>query len=141
MSAASNYLENEVLDHILGKGTRDFASPVNLYVALFTGVEATVLANLEAGTLTDEVANSFAYARTAVSFDAASGGATSNTAQVSFPAASGGDWGTVTVQAIIDGSIHGAGDVIFASALTVAKTVTDGDTFQMAAGALDVTMA
>ena len=36
MSAASDYLELEVLDHVLGEGARDFASPAALYVALFT---------------------------------------------------------------------------------------------------------
>jgi hypothetical protein len=55
MSAASNYLENEVLDHVLGKGARNFTSPANLYVALFDNVSTNTAANLEAGTLTDEV--------------------------------------------------------------------------------------
>ena len=50
MSSASNYLENEVLDHVLGKGTRDFTSPGTLTVALFAGTASDVLAALEAGT-------------------------------------------------------------------------------------------
>jgi hypothetical protein len=31
MSAASNYLENEILDHVLGEGARDFTSIYHIY--------------------------------------------------------------------------------------------------------------
>ena len=146
MSASSNYLEVEVLDHVLGKGLRDFTSPANLFIALFTGTAATVKANLEAGTLSDEVANLYAYQRTAVTFSDAStdsSGVTTaaNSANVTFPAASGGAFGTVTVIAIMDSQTHGAGNVLFYGELTASKTIADADTFQISTGQLTVALA
>jgi hypothetical protein len=140
MASASDYLENEILDHVLGKGTRDFTSPASLFVALFTGTAATTLANLEEGTLTDEVADLYSYARTAVTFGAASSGSASNSSAVEFAAADGGNFGTVTVAAVMDSSTHGAGNVLFAGELAVAKTITDGDTFRIDTSQLTISL-
>jgi hypothetical protein len=140
MSAASNYLEDKVLDHVLGKGTRDFTSPATLFVALFVGTASAVKANLEAGTLTDEVANANSYARTAATFGAASSGSASNSSAVEFPAASGGNFGTVTCAAVMDSATHGAGNVLFYGELAVAKTVTDGDTFRIDTDQLTISL-
>lgn len=141
MSAASNYLENEVLDHILGKGTRDFTSPASLYVALFTNDSTAAAANLEAGTLTDEVSTSgTAYARKAVTFNAASSGAATNNGAVQFDAATA-DWGTVTHLAVMDGGTAGSGNVLFWGALTASKIVNTGDTFVISDTNLTITLA
>jgi len=73
LSAASNYLENKVLDHVLT--ATSYSAPTTRYLALFTNTSGSAAANLEAGTLTDEVSTSgSAYARKAVTFAAASGG-------------------------------------------------------------------
>ena len=62
MSAASNYLENKLLDHTL-TGTA-FTQPAARYLALFLNTSTNAATNLEAGTLTDEVSTSgTAYAR------------------------------------------------------------------------------
>ena len=37
MSAASNYLENEVLDHVLGETARNYTPSSALHIALFSG--------------------------------------------------------------------------------------------------------
>ena len=68
MSAASNYLENKVLDHVLRNTA--YTQPGNLYIGLFKNNSLT---NLEAGTLTDEVATAGGtlYARKAVTFGTA----------------------------------------------------------------------
>lgn len=144
-NASSNYLEVEVLDHVLGKGTRDFTSPANLYVALFNNTSGNAATNLEAGTLTDEVSTSgTAYARKAVTFAAAtnvsgtSSAATSTTATFDTATAS---WGTVTHVAIMDSGSAGAGNVLFWGALTVSKTVDTGDTFQISSGNLTVSLS
>jgi hypothetical protein len=50
MSAASNYLENKLLDHVLT--ATSFSQP-SRFLALFTGTASTVKANLDSGTLTD----------------------------------------------------------------------------------------
>lgn len=140
MSAASDFLENKVLDHVLGKGTRDFTSPTTLFVALFVGTASAVKANLEAGTLSDEVADAFAYARTAVTFGAASTGSATNSSAVEFASASGGNFGTVTCAAVMDSGTHGAGNVLFYGELAVSKTVTDGDTFRIDTSQLTISL-
>ena len=132
MSAATNYLENEVLDHVLGKGTRDFTSPANLYVGLFTAVS-----DGEAGTVTEVSGND--YARTAVTFNTASGGSATNNGDVTFPAANGGSWGTITHIGIYDAST--AGNLLFYGALTASKTVDDGDIFQISDTNLTISLA
>ena len=132
MSAATNYLENEVLDHILGEGARDFTSPATLYIGLFTAV-----ADGEAGSVTEVSGNG--YARTAVNFNAASGGSSTNNGAVTFPTASGGNWGTITHAGVYDAS--SSGNLLFYGALTVNKTVTDGDTFQIADTQLTISLA
>lgn len=120
--SATNYLENEVLDHVLKKGTADFTSPTDLYVGLFTAV-----ADGEAGSVTEVSGNG--YARTAVSFNTASGGSSTSDGDVTFAAASGGAWGTVTHIGIYDAET--TGNLLFYGALSASKTVSDGDIFQI----------
>jgi hypothetical protein len=132
MSAASDYLENEVLDHILGKGTRNFTSPSNLYVALFTSS-----AGLETNSPSAEVSGG-SYTRQIVSFNTASGGSATNNGLVQFPTATA-NWGNVTHMAIMDAST--SGNVIFWGALNAAKTVQTDDVFQFSNTALTISLA
>jgi len=142
MSAASNYLENKLLDHTLKYSTAPFTAPTTLYLALFLNTSGNALANLEAGTLTDEVptAGSTAYARQTIAFDSASSGTSANTATVTFPAATA-SFGTVTHVAITDSATRGAGNVLFYGAVTSSKTIDSGDTFQVTAGNLTISLA
>jgi hypothetical protein len=135
MSAASNYLENEVLDHVLGNGV--YTPATTLYLGLFTNSSSAAAANLEAGTLTDEVGGG-AYVRKAITFDAASGGSSASAATVTFDAATA-NWGTITHVAVLDAS--SAGNVLFWGAVTTAKTIETGDTFQVSAGNLTISLA
>ena len=131
MSALSNYLENELLDHALGTGS--FTMPTTVRVALFN--TSASLANLEAGTLTGEISGG-SYARQTPTFSAASGGATANTGALTWtnmPA------DTVRFVAIMDAAT--SGNVLFYGQLTSDKTVGAGDTFTIAIGDLDVTLA
>lgn len=139
MSACSNYLEAELLDHVLGKGARSWTPPANLYVALFTADTG----QLEAGTFGNEVPNLYAYARQTVAFDVAAspGGTTQNTAEVAFPQASGGNWGTISHMAIVDNAAYGLGNVLLWGPLTVPKTVNDGDQIKFAIGDIDASLA
>lgn len=130
MSAASDYLENEILDHVLGKGTRDFTSPANLFVSLYTSNPN----DDDSGT---EVSGTN-YARTAVTFGAASSASASNSADVTFPAAGAGGYGTVTHIGIHDAS--SAGNLLFHGAVTTSKTIDEGDTFQISSGNLTVSL-
>jgi hypothetical protein len=133
MSAASDYLEIKLLDHALGKGARNFTSPANLFVGLFTADTG-----LEANDPTAEVsASGTAYARKAVTFGAAAAGAATNSAVVTFDTATA-NWGTITHVAVMDAAT--SGNVLFWGPVTTAKAIETGDIFQIAQNNLTVTM-
>ena len=131
MSAASNYLENEVLDHVLGQGTRDFTSPANLYISLYTS-------NPDEDDSGTEVSGTN-YARTAVAFNAASTGSATNNGDVTFPAAGAGGWGVVSHIGVHDAS--SAGNLLFYGALTASRTVSEADIFQISDTQLTISLA
>lgn len=131
MSAASNYLENKILDHVL---TASAYTQPSRYIALFTGDPG------EAGSFTSEVSTSgTAYARQAVTFAAASSGSSATNATVTFPTATA-NWGTISHIAIVDGDTEGAGNVLFYGAVTTSKTIETGDTFQISSGNLTISL-
>lgn len=138
MSAASNYLENKVLDHVLRNTS--YSQPASLSVALFLNSSGNAATNLEAGTLTDEVGNAGGYTRKAATFAAASSGSATTSADITFDVCSA-SWGTVTHAAVMDSATYGAGNVLFYGALTVSKSVTTGDTFKISSGQLTITLA
>ena len=147
MSAASNYLENKVLDHVLrfGNGSvtvgtgAGYAPPATLYLALFNNTSGSAATNLEAGTLTDETSTvGTAYARQAVTFAAASSGSSATNATVTFPTATA-NFGTITHVAVMDAST--SGNVLFYGAVTTSKTIETGDTFQVSSGNLTISLA
>lgn len=131
----SNYLEDELLDHILGGS--DYARPATVYIALLT---ATPTDANTGSTITEPSGNN--YSRVAVTnngtnWPAASGGSKSNGTAINFATASG-SWGTVTHVAILDASSNG--NVLAWGALSASKTVDSGDTVSFAIGALTVTL-
>jgi len=137
MSAASNYLENKVLDHVLT--ATSYTAPGTRYLALFTNTSGNAATNLEAGTLTDEVSTSgTAYVRKTVSFASASGGTSSSNATVTFDAATA-SWGTITHIAVMDSLA--TGNVLFWGAVTTSKQIDSGDTFQVTSGNLTISLA
>ena len=139
MSAASNYLENKLLDHTLRYGTAPYTGATTLYLALFTNTSGNAATNLEAGTLTDEVTtSSSAYARKTVTFAAASSGSSASSATVTFDTATA-SWGSITHIAVMDAST--SGNVLFYGAVTTAKTIDTGDTFQVSSGNLTIALA
>lgn len=147
MANMSNYLENALVDHLF----RDtaFTKPSTLAVALCTAAPT----DASTGATITEVTNAGSYARVnlaasttnwantqASGSGASSGtsGTTSNSSVITFPTASA-DWsGPITHIAILDSTTHGAGNVLFWGALSVSKTVTNGDTLSFAANQLSV---
>ena len=128
---ATNYLENKVLDHVLGQTVRDYISPT-LYVGLFTDDSVV---DIEAGTGTEPTGG--AYVRKPVTFGAASAGSATNSGAVTFDAATA-DWGLIEYAGIFDA--ESGGNALFVGQLTVSKTVTNGDTFQISTGQLTVSL-
>ena len=131
MSAASDYLENKVLDHFLG--TAPTSAPATVYLALFT-TDPT-----DAGSGTEVSTSGTAYSRQSIAFSSASSGSTSNSADVEFSQATGSGFGTVTHFGIFDAST--AGNLLFHGALTSSKTIDAGDVFKIASGNLSITVA
>jgi hypothetical protein len=135
MASMSDYLEVELRRHIFRTGS--FTKPTVLGVALFTAAPS------DSGGGTEVSGGS--YARVDVppldanwSAPNSTGGATANVSAITFPTATA-DWGTVTHVGIFDAT--SGGNLLFHGALTASKTVTNGDTFSFAAGALSVTFA
>ena len=129
MSAASNYLELKLLDHALG--TAEFTAPEGVYLALFTSDPT------DAGTGDEVSALGTAYASKVITFDAAASGSAASAATVTFDAATG-DWGTITHIGIYDAAT--SGNLLFHGAVTTSKTIESGDTFQVSAGNLTISL-
>jgi hypothetical protein len=120
----SNYLENELLDHVLRVGA--YPQPSGLYVALGTGAS-------DAG-LTGEPTGVGSYARVLHNTWASPASrASSNTGAVTFPMASAA-WGTMTHFGIFD-ALSG-GNLLIWGALTTPKAVASGNTPSFATGVL-----
>ena len=125
MAEFTNYLEDKIIDHMLRN--QAYTPPSTVYLALFTAAPS------DAGGGTEVSGGS--YARQAVTLSAASGGASSNSADITFPQATA-DWGTVTHCALMDAA--SGGNMLMWTALDASKTVNNGDTFKISAGDLDV---
>lgn len=126
MSSFSDYLENELLDHVFRNSA--LTSPTAVYAALYT------VAPTDAGGGTEVSGNG--YARQSITFGAASGGAIANTADVDFTA-SGGNFGAIIAVGIFDAS---SGGNLLAWDAVSSTTINDGDTFRIATGDLDITL-
>ena len=142
----SNYLENQLIDHIFRGDS--FSAVSTIAIALCTAAPT----DASTGATITEVANSNSYARVSINpsttnwLDTAGGtagtssgttGTTSNGVAINFPTASG-SWGTITHVAICDSATWGAGNVLFWGALATSKTITDQDTFSFSVSNLSV---
>ena len=128
MGAFSDYLENKLVDHTLRNVT--YTPPTTVYLALFTST--ATLGQLEANTITNEVTGG-SYARQAVTFVAASGGGTSNSATITF---SGLPAATMNFVAVMDAST--AGNVLYYAQMSASVTTSAGDGYQINAGGLTI---
>lgn len=128
-----NFLENEVLDHVVGKGA--YTSPTN-----FIGLSSTTPAEDGTG-VTEPTTGSYARVSTAaVDWNVASGGATSNANAITFAQASA-DWvaaANLTHLVVFDAIT--VGNPLYFGLLTVAKPVLSGDTASFPAGDIDITL-
>jgi hypothetical protein len=128
MSAMSDYLENEILDHILGTGA--YTMPSTVYVGLSTG------SFNDDNSGTELTGNG--YARESIAFSAAASGTASNSGAVEFSAATG-SWGTVSHFGLFDAST--SGNLLIHGALTASKVIETGDILKIAVGDMDITAA
>jgi hypothetical protein len=125
MSAMSNYLENEILDHILGTGS--YTMPSAVYIGLSTG-------SFGDGNTGTELTGS-GYARVAATFNAAASGTADNASAIQFAAATG-SWGSVSHFGVFDAA--SSGNLLIHGAFSTAKTIASGDILKIDAGDLDI---
>ena len=111
MGSLSDYVEDEVLDHVLKTG--DWAQPTNLYVGLSTADPTD-----DASGIAEPGGNGYARVQHN-NWDAAASRATENTGTISFPEATG-TWGTIAYFFISDAST--GGNMIAHGALSASKT-------------------
>jgi hypothetical protein len=123
----SNYLELKWLDHTL-KNT-GYTSPATVYMAAYTSDPG------EANTGTEVSGGS--YARVAVTFGAASGGQSLNSADIVFTTATG-SWGTITHFAIFDALT--SGNMLVYGALGAPIGISTGQRLRFDAGTVAVNL-
>ena len=130
MAAMTDFLENKIIDWLI-RG-QAYTPPTSLFFGLFTANPSDTGGGTEvAGGSYARVAVvsslvNFAGTQAAASTIASSGssGTTSNNGAVTFPAPTA-NWGVCTGFGIFDAS--SAGNLLFFAALTVNKTVNNGD--------------
>lgn len=136
-SEISNYLANELYDHVLRNAA--YTSPANVYLALLD--DSAVESELEASTWTNEIGASRGYSRIGLTVTAPSDGQGSNSGDHTYSVAVTTNWGAVRWAAIADGNTLGAGNVLFYTQLDADVTINVGNTMQFNSGDLDIQVA
>lgn len=135
MSSASDYLENNLLNGIMGSAA--FITPAQRYLALFNN---TTTAKLEAGSIVDEVSGAN-YSRIALNptlmLSTSTVGQIVNTTNILSPVASG-NWGTITHIAVMSNGTPGAGTVYLHCQVNNPREITAGKWVQIDAGVLQI---
>ena len=132
MGSFSDFMENELLDHVFGTGA--YTAPTNLYVALCTSTPD----DADTGsTLPGELTGGGYVRMKCNTWDAAAAGATENTQTVTFAQCTS-DQGTVTHFAVVDKTT--LGNVVGWGILSASRVLSSGDTASFATGDLDVTL-
>lgn len=127
----SDYWENEILDHIFGKGS--YTAPANIFVALSTADPTD-----DASGIAEPSGNAYARVSTVpADWNAAAAGEITNANLITFPTATG-DWGTVTHAALYDAA--SGGNMLAHGVLTSAPAVATNNTPRFAAGELEVAL-
>ncbi|MER8924336.1 hypothetical protein [Mesorhizobium sp. M0859] len=122
MADFSDYLENKILDHVFRN--TPYTPPATIYLALYTA------APTDAGGGTQVTGGG--YARKAVTFGAAAGGAMANTNLIDF-LATGANFGTITHVGVFDALT--AGNLLAWKAIS-SIVINDGDTISFPIGSI-----
>ena len=141
MTAMTDYLEGQVITHLFRTGTLTKPAEIaNSLASADPGEGAT-------GASHNELTSTGSYARIArdpldANWTAAASGTTDNAAAITFATATANWSSTVTHTTLLDESTTltsgTAANVWFKGALTVSKTVSNGDVFQFPTGNFDV---
>lgn len=135
MGSFADYWENEILDHLFGKGSY---TPPTIYVGLSTADPLD-----DASGLAEPSGGSYARVQTAAADWTAAGagdlddGELENAEPIEFVEATG-EWGTITHFALFDAETDG--NMLAHGELTASKIVGTGDTARFAASSLSVSL-
>ncbi len=127
----SDYLENKILDHVLGGS--DYTRPSTVYIALYT------TAPTDAGGGVEVSAPSYtrkSATNNATNWPAASSGVKTNGADIVFATAAT-SWGTIVAFGIFDAV--SAGNLLYWGTLTSSRLIDAGDTAFFRLGTLTIT--
>jgi len=127
MSAKTDFLENELINHVLRNVP--YTSPTQVFVGLFQVTPD------DTGGGTEVPTGGTAYIRQTITFDPPSNGTTQNNTDVTFPVATA-SWGTVVAFALFD-AVSG-GNMLYYGLLTAPKTISTNDVFEWLTGNLTV---
>jgi hypothetical protein len=116
----SNYLENGVLNHVLGGP--DFARPASVFIALYTVAPSDIGGGTE---VFGGSYNRVTALNDATTWPIAVNGMKRNGVAFVFPFATA-DWGLIVAFAILDAA--SGGNILYWGDLTSSKTVESGDT-------------
>ena len=138
----SNWLEDAVLDSILGKSSTLLSTGLvaaTQYISLWN----STINDTWTSTSTGECAGS-TYAREALTNSSASwtnstAGSKTTKVVVEFTTAAGSDWGTVKAFAIHDSASTATGNIYYWGDLTANQTIATGNTVRFSTGAIVVT--
>tara|TARA_B110000046_G_scaffold81414_1_gene89729 strand:+ start:423 stop:803 length:381 start_codon:yes stop_codon:yes gene_type:complete len=125
--AFSNYLSNEILDHVFSGNA--FTAPSNYYVALYT------VAPTASGGGTEVTGGG--YVRRAATFTTSATQSTNQSA-IEFPTATAA-YGNVVAAAVLDAT--SGGNLLAFANLTAAKNIAIGDVLRIPANDLDINLA
>jgi len=143
MSDLSDYLRNELLDHIDDTGA--WTAPGTLYLALLVSAPVSsddMSAGAQAAKELGNLATAGGYSRQTITLNAAGTtlvGQKENTGVITYGAATE-DWATVVGVWVMD-SASGNGNILFQKSLTESKTVANTNSMAIAAGSLKFKMA
>jgi hypothetical protein len=127
MAELSNYLENNLLDHVL-RGT-SYTSPTTVFVGLYTSDPGDDHSGAEC--------TGGAYARQILSVTTASGGIVTSSADVTFPQATDA-WGTISHIGLLDAVT--AGNLLMHTPLTTSRAIETGDVLKISSGSLTASL-
>ena len=130
MSEISEYLSDNILDHVLRD--EEYTPPTDLYLALYDGDPLGEGEN--EGTEVDSDTTN--YAREIITFSPATNKEVQNGADVDFPEATGENWGDITHIAVFDSAT--GGEILFAGALDNPRTVYEGDVLRFQADEIQI---
>lgn len=132
----SDYLENEILDHIFGYGAYTAPSMIYLGLALFPQ-------EWGGGGSHGELPDVKGYTRVATTpanWTTATEGIITNASVITFPTATGGDWGWVDALTFLDSGGHGLGNFLMYAQLIPSLKIEEGDEILFQIGQIEITL-